>query len=143
MYRSCWRVTKPALVRVENSKFSPSSISNTPDGEKVIMVPFSQRSLMSCGALLLTMVQVCSSILPGPRGCHTRKVFCPGRKDRFGNTLTEEIEPIILERNSPRRSATFGWMLYRYLRISLSPSVAALPTTSRLNSQPWPLKLTW
>ncbi|MNN91863.1 hypothetical protein D3C81_2100370 [compost metagenome] len=83
---------------------------------------------------MLTITQVYSSILFGPRGCHTRTVFCPGRKEKLGNTVNEDTAPSIFERNSPRRSSALGRCRCRYLFTPLSPSTAALPTRSRVNS---------
>src|SRR5260370_16913710 len=82
------RATAPRQVRVHSCQLSMSSCSKVPDGLKP-RTPASRIASLTCGgAALSAKIQDQTSVLSGPRRCHTRKLReGPRHIEKFGNIV--------------------------------------------------------
>src|SRR5260370_20300554 len=111
------RATAPRQVRVHSCQLSMSSCSKVPDGLKP-RTPASRIAYLTCGgAVLSAKIHDQTSVLSGPRGCHTRKLREVARNiEKFGN-IVPTIGLMSLDR-APRRCSTSGRISFSYSRIS-------------------------
>src|SRR5216683_1800995 len=111
------RETTPRQVRVHSCQLSISSCSKVPEGLNPRTPAKRIASLTSGGAALSVYTHDQTSVLSGPRGCHTRKVREVARSIE---KLGKAVPTIGLMRpdRGPRRLSTSGRISFSYSRIS-------------------------
>src|SRR5882672_10858110 len=136
VFKKARRDTTPRQVRVHSCQLSMSSCSKVPEGLKP-RTPASRMASLTCGGAALSVkTQDHTSVLSGPRGCHTRKVREVARSIEKLGKAVPTIGLMRLDRG-PRRLSTSGRISFSYSRIS---GIGGSPTSfGPKQIKTWPL----